>query len=376
MALSGERLQTFARVVEPGLGPGGAPIPVLGLSVVPDLISGPGGILPDDRFSWDEIGDGFYGVYLQTLASDSSGEYEVHFHVTDPYQSAFTQTWTLFGVTAGSSLQGISRRELRRSVAHQLYDLADATAWNGGQTGQFTDPINFARETNYFKGMQALFSSPESPNYGRLATVTRSDGPTRTIFFEPPLQNVTLPGEKIELYNFRGRGNTVEWYNHSINDAIRIAREQHAVLPWKETLVDAIGKHGQILIPETFTQVSGVRFLTYDGSTYTVRPKDMEIDRFSRSIELKGQALYMGLGKYPTILGFARPSLLDHDDARTLIDPEWLFNEVKAQVLERNVASGMPIGSQDRLFLQERTESGGKRTMVVSRVPPNTVRLV
>jgi hypothetical protein len=39
------------------------------------------------------------------------------------------------------------------------------------------------------------------------------------------------------------------------------------------------------------------------------------------------------------------------------------------------VASGMPVGTQDRLYLQERTEASGKRPIIVARAMPNTIRL-
>jgi hypothetical protein len=77
----------------------------------------------------------------------------------------------------------------------------------------------------------------------------------------------------------------------------------------------------------------------------------------------------------PTFVGYAQPSLLADEDDTTGIDPEWLFNEVKAQVLERHLASNMPIGAQDRLYLQERTEASGKRSMTMARALPNTIRL-
>ena len=74
--------------------------------------------------------------------------------------------------------------------------------------------------------------------------------------------------------------------------------------------------------------------------------------------------------------GYAMPSLLDDDDDETNIDLEWLFNEVKAAILERMVASGAPTTMSDRLFLQERNESIGKRGLIVNRALPNTVRLL
>src|SRR5690606_2793402 len=169
MAIPGDRLQTYCRVIETALGPGGEGVPVLGLQCIPDLLMGPSGALPFSRFSYDEIGDGWYAQYVQTLATDPPGDYELHFHVNNeingqPENSAFTQVWNVFAFASGSSAVygGMSRREIRRSVAHMLNDFYLVTAYGAPETNAFTDPITLARETGHFNGMQAVFSTEDS----------------------------------------------------------------------------------------------------------------------------------------------------------------------------------------------------------------------
>lgn len=272
---------------------------------------------------------------------------------------------------------GITRRDIRKTVAHMLNDYQEATEDIGGETGSLHDAIVFGRETGYFNGMQVFFSNPASPNFGHLATVTRSDGPTRTVNFEPPLASgVTQVGDTVEMYNFKGRGTTVGQYNASINDAITVARTYHHIIPTAETLVTAFNRATPtITVPDDFASVWGVSVV--DGERpFQPRASDITINRFDRTISVRSRVADRFHGKYVTVYGYVSPPLLNDDDDTTSIDPEWLFNEVKAQILERMVASGMPIGAQDRLYIQERQEAGGKRPMIVTRAMPGTVRLL
>jgi hypothetical protein len=270
---------------------------------------------------------------------------------------------------------GITRRELRRSVARMLNDYHRATASTEGETGQITDLVFLARETDYFMGMEVIFTDEESPSYLHRATVTRSDGPNRTIYFEPPVPTSIEVGDTVDLYNFRGRGSTHDQYNAHINDAIRIARESHALVPLVVVGDTTYDRNVRTLdIPAELISIAYITFTDYSGRVRRIPPSSMRVDRLTGQVTFSSSA-YTWHGYEPTFVGYGLQDLLDQDDDVCNIEPEWLFNEVKAQILERNVASGMPIGSQDRLFLQERTEAGGKRPMVITRALPNTVRI-
>jgi hypothetical protein len=270
---------------------------------------------------------------------------------------------------------GITRRELRRSVARMLNDYHRATASVGGETGQLTDPIGLARETDYFMGMEVIFMDEDSDNYLHRARVTRSDGPLRTIYFEPPVTTPTGVGENVDLYDFRGRGSTYDQYNNHINDAIRIARESHALVPLVVVGDDTYDRNLRTLdVPTDLISIAYVTFTDSSGRVRRIPPSSMRVDRLTGQVTFSSSA-YTWHGYTPTFVGYGLQDLLDDDDDECNIEPEWMFNEVKAQILERNVASGMPIGSQDRLYLQERTEAGGKRPMVITRALPNTVRI-
>jgi hypothetical protein len=271
---------------------------------------------------------------------------------------------------------GINRRSIRRTVARMLSDFYEARDSVGQQTGQITDTRGLARETGFFNGMQVLFSNPASPHYGTISTITRSDGPTRTIFFEPPLAVPSIAGETVELYNFKGRGTTVDQYNASINDAILIARELHDLTP-----VSVVGDTAwssqtrSLAVPENLVSFTGVSFTGRDLRVNHIPAGAVRVDRMTRTVELRGSQVTRWNGYTPTFYGYVSPELLESDEDYTAVNSEWLFNEVKAQILERMVASGMPVGTQDRLYLQERTEASGKRPIIVARAMPNTIRL-
>lgn len=269
----------------------------------------------------------------------------------------------------------ITRGRIRQTIARMLNDFHTGTAEATGQTGQITDRQNFARETDYFKGMEVVFADPYSTNSGHKATVTRSDGPTRTIFFEPPVESNIPEGEVVELYNFRGRGSTYDQYNQHINDVISVARDLHALVPLVIEGSDTYNRTTRRMeIPYDLVSLAYVSFTDRTGRKRTVRPQEMMVDRLTGEIELSASSGHWN-GFTPTFVGYGMPDYLDDDEAETSIEAEWLFNECKAQILERYLASGMPVGSQDRVYLQERTEAGGKRPMIITRALPNTVRV-
>ena len=380
MPIPGERVQTFAHVIHPDGSPD------TGLTVLFDLYEGPDGEMDSARLTWEELTEGFYGIYYQTLVTDSYGDYEIHFHVNNfidavPENSEFNHNWTLFQTTPmapglGGSM-GVPRREIRPAVARMLNDFAEGTSDGAGGTTWIKDPINFRRETNWFKGMQILFTNADSPNFGRIATVTSSDSLTQIINFEPPLPIPVLPGDTVELYNFRSRGTTVSQYNASINDAIAVARQEHALLPISYTFDTGFARTSPyITVPSTFTSFYAMETTDSAGYVYRVRPQDMIVDRMTRRIEVRtSRAIDRLHGRYMVLHGYAEPALLFNDDDRTLIPLDWLYSEVKAQILERMVLNDNPVSSQDRIYLQERTEANGKRPIVVTQMMPNTYRL-
>lgn len=270
----------------------------------------------------------------------------------------------------------ITRRDLRRSVAHMLDDYALATDAAGGFTNQFTDRTNLARERGYFQGMQLYFCNPSSPHFGHIATVNRSDWETRTIYFEPPLPSNSIAGEQVEMYNFRGMGSTKRQYDHSIADAVTIAREQHAVIPLVVAATDPLDRRNpSAVIPNDLTSFSYLRFDLPSGNFYNLPFRNVRVDRLTRTVTVTGAAGYSMGGKAFSFVGYGQQPIPQDDDDLIHINTEWMMNEVKAQVLERLIAAGRPVGSQDRLYLQERNEAGGKRPLTVARAVPNTIRL-
>ncbi len=275
--------------------------------------------------------------------------------------------------TAGA---GTTRAELRRTIANQLGDYYPVVATQSGQTGNMFDNYNLAGETNKFKGMQVLVTGGTYANLGQITTVTLSDEASRSISFEPPLPIATQVGDTAELYNFKSRGSTIQQYNQAINTAILQAREQHAVIPYTYTATDSfIRTNPYIDIPDYFTHIVSVDALDARGATVRLKAGDTMVDRFSRSIEVHRRGVNSLHGLSVRLRGYVAPNLLNNDTDRTNLDAEWILNEVKAQLLERRMAAGEPVGQQDRLFLQERNEASAKRAVILTRVAPNTIRL-
>ncbi len=272
---------------------------------------------------------------------------------------------------------GSTRAELRRTIANQLGDFYPVIVTQAGTTGNMFDNFNLAGETNKFKGMQVLVTDADAQNVGRITTVTHSDEATRSISFEPPLPDPMQVGDTAELYNFKSRGSTVQQYNQAINTAILQAREQHAVIPYTVTLTNSFLRTSPyIAIPDIFTHIVTVDALNARGATVRLKAGDMMVDRFSRSIEVHRRGVNQLHGLALRLRGYVAPNLLENDADWTGLDAEWILNEVKAQLLERRMAAGEPVGQQDRLFLQERNEASGKRAVILTRVAPNTIRLV
>jgi len=272
---------------------------------------------------------------------------------------------------------GSTRAELRRTIANQLGDFYPVTVTQVGTTNNMFDSYNLAGETNKFKGMQVLVLDADPQNVGKIATVTYSDEVSRSISFEPPLPAPMQVGDTAELYNFKSRGSTIQQYNQAINTAILQAREQHAVIPYTVTLTSAFLRTSPYIdIPGIFTHIVTVDALNARGGTVRLKPGDMMVDRFSRSIEVHRRGVNSLHGLTLRLRGYVAPNLLNSDTDQTSLDAEWILNEVKAQLLERRMAAGEPVGQQDRLFLQERNEASAKRAVILTRVAPNTVRLV
>ncbi len=272
---------------------------------------------------------------------------------------------------------GSTRAELRRTIANQLGDYYPVLTTQVGTTNNMFDNFNLAGETNKFKGMQVYVTGGTYANIGQITTVTLSDEVSRSISFEPPLPVDTQAGDTAELYNFKSRGSTIQQYNQAINTAIMQAREQHAVIPYTETVAGSFLRTSPyIAIPIIFTHITSVDALDARGATVRLKAGDMLVDRFSRSIEVHRRGVNSLHGLSLRLRGYISPALLDSDTDRTSLDAEWILNEVKAHLLERRMAAGEPVGQQDRLFLQERNEASGKRAVILTRVAPNTIRLV
>ncbi|MDQ3223975.1 MAG: hypothetical protein M3Q75_10975, partial [Gemmatimonadota bacterium] len=254
------------------------------------------------------------------------------------FTRANSTTWTRVLIIEVTSLYaaagtGTTRAELRRTIANQLGDFYPVTTTQAGTTNNMFDTFNLAGETNKFKGMQVYVTGGTYANIGQITTVTFSDEVSRSISFEPPLPVATVVGDTAELYNFKSRGSTIQQYNQAINTAIMQAREQHAVIPYTETVAGSFLRTAPyISIPEIFTHIASVDALDARGATVRLRAGDMMVDRFSRSIEVHRRGVNSLHGLSLRLRGYVSPALLENDTDETNLDAEWILNEVKAQL--------------------------------------------
>ncbi len=257
-----------------------------------------------------------------------------------------------------------------------LDDFYLVTASVDGTTGSLRDDTTLAMETGFFKGMQGYVVSGPVANLERVVNVTSSDGPNHTIYFEPALPVAVAAGNQVELYNRKKQGATVAQYNEAINAAIRTISEQHNMIPYETQTVSLFNrKFPDLAIPTDFAAVYGVSIVNPTGVLQRIPAKYVSIDRDTATLSVGTLWGQRANGRYLMIHGYKIPSELTTDDQTIEVEAEWLYPEIKAIILERHIASGIPIGTQDRIFMQERDQADKKRNIAIRRYAPNTVRL-
>lgn len=371
--VAGEPLETYLKHVAPGN------VPVTGetFTVVHALA-------PDGRTFTPvvtELGNGTYKVVAPTERDFAPGTYyiEVQASSGDFYSETFdlTRTQPVMRIEQAMVGSGSTRAELRRAVAAELGDLVMATATRDATTDTLIDDVHLARETRHFNGMQLMCVEGDERNIGKVATVTASSGPERSVTFTPALPAMTVAGDVFELVNRRGMGWTFDQYNRAINVAIQRAGEQHAEIPYSEVVTQyGTWRSPEIVIPDAFTSFSAVVVADRFGQKRKVPQTDLRVDRYARTVTIRGNARkWFHSPTSVTVQGYVRPAPLETDYARTSVPMEWLIVEVKAELESHDVTTGMTQGMRDRLYNLDRGGADGRRVAIIGTRAPNTVRL-
>lgn len=317
-----------------------------------------------------EVGDGVYTVTAGPFTK--AGSWYVLFHSDDATAQSFEGTWQVAPPTLG----GISRGELRRMIGQQTGDLLLATASATGDVNQAISAGTFTREPNAYQGREVLFTGGTPVNLGLTRIVQGSDPISRSITLADALPAAVALGDTMELYNQRGMGWHVADIHEAINNAIRIAGEQHATVPVTVDATDPFARSApELVIPADFVYFEGLDYLDRQGRRRLVPAKDVRVDRFTHTVEVRGDSAYRLNGLTVRFQGHAKPSILTSDDDTTTIPADWIVEECVATLLGQDVASGYTTQGRSQLYAADSRAADGKRTIIMTRYGPNCVRL-
>jgi hypothetical protein len=372
---AGEPLQTFITYVYPD------DTPIVGATFsVESALRSDGTSFAGDVIV-QEKGNGIYTVTAPTTVTDPPGTWHLVIE-SDLDDSLFSETFDITNVRPAVTVVqpiyrgGISRRDLRRMVAQELGDLILVTATAQGTESSIVDNINLTLENRHYNGMQIRCTvAADARNVQRTATVTVSSQDSRSVNFIPPFPMPTMPGDEFEFTNFRGTGWRPVEYDNAINAAIRRASDEHFTIPYSETLADAYRRRDEVAIPDGMIYFNGVSYTDRRGNKKRVVPTGYSVDRYARTVELKGDYQSRANGASITIHGEIEAPLLEEDHHQTPIPVEWILTEVKAILQNKAVSQGSGQ-NRDRLFYMDRQGADQRRSLIIPSRAPNTIKLV
>jgi hypothetical protein len=252
-----------------------------------------------------------------------TGDYEV--------ESAATVT------SAVIALGGVTTTlaQLREDVARELGDCLELVATEDASNVTLKDARRIQLASNAYAGREAYFASGTPANVGEWRFVTSSDPSSHTINFDPELPADTTAGDRVLLFNERGRGFSKVEYDSAINRAIRFARN-YALIDQMATLVDPFDAGNPVLtIPSSFLYVSSVEYLDGDDLWQETRRASSPTSEGwfllpGRAIRLTGNDALATDGATIRVIGQGSPAELASDDDETAVDAEWLVMQAAA----------------------------------------------
>lgn len=317
-----------------------------------------------------DLGEGNYTITFGPFAR--AGVWSATFHATDPDAQPFLGEWTVDPLTSGATTRGA----LRRLIALTVGDLLLATATQDGTTSQAISASAFAAEANHFAGREVRFTGGTAVNVGQTRTVRGSDPVSRSITLADPLPAPVAAGDTMELYNQRGLGWSVAMIDEAINSAIRLAGDMHATVPLVADAPTAFSRlDPTIPIPADFTHFEGLEYTDRRGARCALKPAQYRVDRFDRTVTVRGDMVDALNGLTPRLRGHRRPPLLTVDGDATDIPTDWIVSQVAALLLGGDVAAGYTTQGRSQLYAADTRAADGKRPITITRYGPNCVRL-
>lgn len=373
--VAGEPLHTYIPYTYPD------DTPIIGATFSVDTALRPDGTSFADRVVVVERGNGIYDISAPTDVTDIAGEYLLVMQ-SDLDGSLFKELFDVStmrpSVTVVQPIYrgGISRRDLRRMVAQELGDLVLVTATAQGTESSIVDNVNLTLENRHYNGMEIRCTvAMDARNVGKTATVTVSSQDSRSVNFIPPFPMPTMPTDEFEFTNFRGMGWRSVEYDNAINSAIRRASDEHFTIPYSAQIETPYRRRDEVQIPGEFTYFNGVSYTDRRGNKKRIGPTGYNVDRYARTVELKGDYQSKANGAYITVHGEIESPLLEEDHHKTPIPVEWILTEVKAILQNKAVSQGSGQ-NRDRLFYMDRQGADQRRSLIIPSRAPNTIKLV
>jgi hypothetical protein len=223
------------------------------------------------------------------------------------------------------------------------------TATSNGTTTTFIDTLNLNHEQSILLGRHGWNSTGNS-NDSRVVRVTANVKSTQTLTFTPALPNATAIGDEMELWNQRNEGLTPTLVNDILNDVIADVYENGPVpvvsdaftfdnsspiLEIDDLEVDGVadGENWEAITRVEYRSLTEDADLVYTWNRLPTDESNFDVDRYNRTITLKGRAYYLANGNQIRIWGANISGALTSDTDTTQLSAEFLAHQVAATAL-------------------------------------------
>lgn len=277
-------------------------------------------------------------------------------------------------------INGITRRELRRRILHELGDVIVVTATANGSNVTMIDQSRLTGEPNAYRGQQCLIVS-EGLNNGEERYVTGSDRSSRSITFDYPLPADTEIGDEAELCNFRGMGYRFDGVHRAIEYAVESASTTATEAVAMDVAASFDRVPGTITIPDDWVSINGVQWRDDDDQPWQnmtassrTQGSGWSVDRANRTISVGSERGYRIDEKSTRIYGFRRAMVPETDSDIVGVNAEWLVAEAVAH-LSKAAYRRTPTREREQMMAIDQQQAGILRSRVLRRTGPNVVVL-
>ncbi len=220
------------------------------------------------------------------------------------------------------------------------------TATGNGTTLTFIDTLNLNHEQSILVNRQGIFSGGTANNLARVVRVESNVKASQTLTFTPAVPSSTAIGDELELWNERDEGVTPAAVNDLINDAILDALEFSPTPITSDAFsfayadniidIDTQVKVATVVDGTNWEVITGVDRRMGDDADFNwvkIDSADLEVDRYARTITIKGQNRALADTMQIRVRGANLPVILSTDAATTSLSFEWITHHVAAQCL-------------------------------------------